>query len=366
MVIAACGSSSQQPVGRGERGRRRRVRAAPLPAPERCRVPRRSPSTGGTIRDRQPEARLGRPGRDAGPRRLRHHGPVVRVPVHRSTRTASNIAPGLALKWTPNADGTVWTFDLRQNVKWHDGTPFTADDVVATMERLVAAGNSGLKGVLGPGGAVATDANTVTFTLVGGNGNFPYLVSVFNAQTLITPKAYAAGTTLDKARPARAPGSSRQLQRADRRHVRAEPGLVGRQDAARRHRVHLLRRDRPDGHRLPGRPGRRHRPVRRPVRARRCSTTRTSASSPPRRRSIARSGCARTRASSPTSSVRQALALTFDRPALIQQLFKGKAAARQRPCHLAGLPVLRLRPSRSGPRTSTRPSSSCRMPAWPT
>lgn len=110
----------------------------------------------------------------------------------------SALAPGLALKWTPNADGTVWIFDLRQGVKWHDGTPFTSADVVATMERLVAAGNSGLKGVLGPGGAVATDANTVTFTLVGGNGNFPYLVSVFTAQTLITPAAYAAGTTLDK------------------------------------------------------------------------------------------------------------------------------------------------------------------------
>jgi len=92
----------------------------------------------------------------------------------------------------------VWTFNLRQNVKWHDGTPFTADDVVATMERLVAAGNSGLKGVLPAGGAKATDPNTVTMTLASPNGNFPYLVSVFNAQTVITPKAYAAGTTLDK------------------------------------------------------------------------------------------------------------------------------------------------------------------------
>ena len=110
----------------------------------------------------------------------------------------SSIVPGLALKWTPTNDGAVWTFDLRQNVKWHDGSAFTADDVVATMERLVTAGNSGLKGVLPPGGAVAKDANTVVFTLAGANGNFPYLVSVFNAQTLITPKAYVAGTTLDK------------------------------------------------------------------------------------------------------------------------------------------------------------------------
>ena len=81
--------------------------------------------------------------------------------------------PAWRYKWTPNADGSVWTFDLRQNVKWQDGTPFTADDVVATMERLVKAGNSGLKGVLPPGGAVATDPNTVTFTLPGRQRQLP-------------------------------------------------------------------------------------------------------------------------------------------------------------------------------------------------
>jgi peptide/nickel transport system substrate-binding protein len=113
-------------------------------------------------------------------------------------KNASDIAPGLAEKWTPNSDNSVWTFNLRKGVTWHDGTPFTADDVVATMERLVTAGNSGLKGVIDKGSTVATDANTVTFTLVSANGNFPYLVSVFNAQSLITPKAYAVGTTLDK------------------------------------------------------------------------------------------------------------------------------------------------------------------------
>jgi peptide/nickel transport system substrate-binding protein len=111
---------------------------------------------------------------------------------------ASDIAPGLALSWAPNDDNTVWTFKLRDGVLWHDGTPFTSADVVATMERLVTANNSGVGGVLGAGGAVATDATTVTFTLLGPNGNFPYLVSVFNAQAVITPVAYVAGTTLDK------------------------------------------------------------------------------------------------------------------------------------------------------------------------
>jgi peptide/nickel transport system substrate-binding protein len=112
--------------------------------------------------------------------------------------TATDIAPALAEKWTPNADGTVWTFNLRKGVTWQDGKPFTSADVVATMERLVTAENAGLKGVISKGSTVATDANTVTFTLANANGNFPYQVSVFNAQSLITPADYEAGTTLDK------------------------------------------------------------------------------------------------------------------------------------------------------------------------
>lgn len=109
----------------------------------------------------------------------------------------ASLVPGLATKWTPNDTGNVWVFDLRQGVKWQDGTDFSSADVVATMERLVAAGASGIKGVLEAGGAVATDANTVTFTLANANGNFPYLVSVFTAQAVITPAAYATGTTAD-------------------------------------------------------------------------------------------------------------------------------------------------------------------------
>jgi peptide/nickel transport system substrate-binding protein len=113
-------------------------------------------------------------------------------------KTGDDIAPGLAESWSPNADGSVWTFNLRKGVKWQNGAEFTADDVVATMERLVEAGNAGLKGVLEPGGTKAVDANTVECTLANANGNFPYLVSVFNAQTVITPADYVVGTTLDK------------------------------------------------------------------------------------------------------------------------------------------------------------------------
>ncbi len=110
--------------------------------------------------------------------------------------TTSDIGPGLATEWTPNADNTVWTFKLRA-AKWQKGGDFTADDVVATMDRLAKAGNAGLKGVIAEGSTKAVDPTTVEFTLLGANGNFPYLVSVFNAQSLITPVANATGTTLD-------------------------------------------------------------------------------------------------------------------------------------------------------------------------
>ena len=109
----------------------------------------------------------------------------------------SDIGPGLATEWSPNADNTVWTFKLREGVKWQNGADFTADDVVGTMGRLVAAGNAGLKGVIDETSTKAVDPLTVEFTLVSANGNFPYLVSVFNAQTVITPRDYATGTTLD-------------------------------------------------------------------------------------------------------------------------------------------------------------------------
>ena len=116
--------------------------------------------------------------------------------VHMDPATG-DIAPGLAESWTPNADNTVWTFKLRSGVKWQNGGDFTADDVVATAKRLVKAGNSGLKGVIDDNSAVAKDPTTVDFNLVSANGNFPYLVSVFNAQTPITPASYETGTTLD-------------------------------------------------------------------------------------------------------------------------------------------------------------------------
>ena len=47
------------------------------------------------------------------------------------------LVPGLAESWT-QVNPTTWRFKLRPGVKFHDGTPFTADDVVFSFERARA------------------------------------------------------------------------------------------------------------------------------------------------------------------------------------------------------------------------------------
>ena len=47
------------------------------------------------------------------------------------------LAPMLAESWSPNNDGSVWTFKLRSGVKWHDGKPFTSADVKCTFDMLM-------------------------------------------------------------------------------------------------------------------------------------------------------------------------------------------------------------------------------------
>ncbi len=49
--------------------------------------------------------------------------------------STTEVVPSLAERWDVSADGTVWTFTLRKNAKFHDGTPFDAKAVVWNFER---------------------------------------------------------------------------------------------------------------------------------------------------------------------------------------------------------------------------------------
>ncbi|MFC3321904.1 ABC transporter substrate-binding protein [Mesorhizobium cantuariense] len=111
------------------------------------------------------------------------------------TQPDLTLKPVLAESWSPNEDGSVWTFKLRKGVKFHNGEDFKADDVVATFDRLAdpnGASNalSVFKGLLSKGGTRKVDDHTVAFHLDAPNGSFPYSVSIDNYNAVILPASY--------------------------------------------------------------------------------------------------------------------------------------------------------------------------------
>ena len=76
------------------------------------------------------------------------------------------IVPQLALAWKP-LDPTTWEFELRPGVTFHDGTPFTAADVVFSIERAQAESSDFSTNVDGIAASKAIDARTVRFTTSG-------------------------------------------------------------------------------------------------------------------------------------------------------------------------------------------------------
>src|SRR5215217_5761456 len=87
------------------------------------------------------------------------------------------IITDLATSVEPSADSKVYTFKLRQDVKFHDGTPFTSADVVASLKRQLEPPQGVIptfKSILGPITAVdAIDPTTVRITL--SQPYFPFL-----------------------------------------------------------------------------------------------------------------------------------------------------------------------------------------------
>ena len=102
--------------------------------------------------------------------------------------------PWLAESWKPNADATVWTFQIRKGVKFHNGKTLTAADVVASMKQYVTAkgSNAGLTPFFDASGVSAKGPYTVVFHLKSAIGVFPYLVSQTTYQAIIQTAADAA------------------------------------------------------------------------------------------------------------------------------------------------------------------------------
>jgi peptide/nickel transport system substrate-binding protein len=110
------------------------------------------------------------------------------------SNNAQRIRPALATSWKPNKDATVWTFQLRKGVKFHNGQTMTSKDVVASMKQYAGAkgSNAGLSPFLDASGVSANGPYTVVFRLKVPVGAFPYLVSQTQYQTIIQPASIAA------------------------------------------------------------------------------------------------------------------------------------------------------------------------------
>jgi ABC-type transport system substrate-binding protein len=69
-------------------------------------------------------------------------GPLVmafdNLVAQNMTDGLATIVPELAQSWEISEDGKTYTFKMRNGVKFHDGTPFSAEDVVATYQRIIS------------------------------------------------------------------------------------------------------------------------------------------------------------------------------------------------------------------------------------
>jgi peptide/nickel transport system substrate-binding protein len=100
---------------------------------------------------------------------------------------AAEIRPGLATEWhVDEADTKRWIFTLRQGVKWHDGCPFTADDVVWNFgysgddksPQFNPAQFAQARAYFGTyAGVEKVDDHTVAFTTKVPDSLFPYMMS---------------------------------------------------------------------------------------------------------------------------------------------------------------------------------------------
>ena len=97
------------------------------------------------------------------------------------------IAPQLATSHTSNADGTVWTFQIRKGVKFHDGSDMGVDDVVETFRRHSDKDSkSGAFAIMEGIKEIKADGDAVVVTLKSGNADLPYLLSDYHL--MIQPK----------------------------------------------------------------------------------------------------------------------------------------------------------------------------------
>ncbi len=101
--------------------------------------------------------------------------------------------PSLAKSWEVSADGLTYTFRLQEGVKWHDGAPFSAEDVLFSFKTFLPETHPRARALFGRAESIeAPDAATVVIKL---KEPFPAFLQAFEVSTTpIMPKHVYEGT----------------------------------------------------------------------------------------------------------------------------------------------------------------------------
>lgn len=106
---------------------------------------------------------------------------------------SGELTPSLATKWS-TPDGKVWTIELRQGVKFHDGSNFTSEDVKFTIERTQdpAIGHLKAQDFAVVQSIDASSPNRIVITLKEVRPTFIYVMTDYNMAMLSSSYDYAA------------------------------------------------------------------------------------------------------------------------------------------------------------------------------
>lgn len=126
----------------------------------------------------------------ASPRRM---FPCVEMLYNRVVRLDEEGRPDrdLAITWKPDSTATEWTFQLRPNVTFHDGSKLVAADVLSTLRRvldpaLASPGAAALE-IIDPARLRAPDDRTVVVGLKRPHADFPVLLAHYSCYVTRSP-----------------------------------------------------------------------------------------------------------------------------------------------------------------------------------